>query len=401
MRRPAHVAQTRGSQAHPRVDLHPTCREGAPAESVDGEALGDRWQRTLVRPQLAGGATVISVRLLGPVEVDANGDGVALSRTLERALLARLALHPGQPVSSERLIDDLWGHHAPRDGAASLQGLVYRLRRTLGTERRCIIRADNGYSLDAGVGVDVTTFDQLVARARATQGTARAEEAPTLLREALGLWRGPPLAGLESLPFVSTQATRLNAATGRGTRRSGRRRPGGRQPPRGHRRARDVRGGTSFRRAVLGAADAGIVPRRVASRCVALLLTTAEPAQRRTRHRAGPGRGRARTGHPHPGPRAGLAVADRTRRSDRCCAVAAVAPSQRRRRQHRSRASRRARTRRDRELGPLVGATGQRSRFRRTAPGARGRAAPRAGEPSRANSSWSSSPASPASARRD
>ena len=155
---------------------------------------------------------MISVRLLGPVEVDANGDSVALSRTLERALLARLALHPGQPVSSERLIDDLWGHHAPRDGAASLQGLVYRLRRTLGTERRCIIRANNGYSLDAEVGVDVTTFDQLVARARATQGTVRADEAPTLLREALGLWRGPPLAGLESLPFVSTQATRLIAA---------------------------------------------------------------------------------------------------------------------------------------------------------------------------------------------
>ncbi len=155
---------------------------------------------------------MISVRLLGPVEVDANGDHVALSRTLERALLARLALHPGQPVSSERLIDDLWGNHAPRDGAASLQGLVYRLRRTLGNERQWILRADNGYALDAGVGVDVTTFDQLVARARVTQGAGHPEEVLALLREALDLWRGPPLAGLESLPFVSTQATRLNAA---------------------------------------------------------------------------------------------------------------------------------------------------------------------------------------------
>jgi DNA-binding SARP family transcriptional activator len=155
---------------------------------------------------------VISVRLLGTVEVDANGEGVALSRTLERALLARLALHPGQPVSSERLIDDLWGHQPPRDGAASLQGLVYRLRRTLGPERRYIVRADNGYVLDADVSVDVATFDQLVARARATHGSDHAEDAPTLLRAALDLWRGPPLAGLEALPFVSTQATRLNAA---------------------------------------------------------------------------------------------------------------------------------------------------------------------------------------------
>ncbi len=155
---------------------------------------------------------MISVRLLGPVEVDANGATVALSRTLERALLARLALHPGQPVSSERLIDDLWGDHAPRDGAASLQGLVYRLRRTLGAERRCIVRADNGYALDAEVGVDVATFDHLVARARATQGSDRADETQALLRAALDLWRGPPLSGLEALPFVSTQATRLNAA---------------------------------------------------------------------------------------------------------------------------------------------------------------------------------------------
>ena len=155
---------------------------------------------------------MISVRLLGPVEVDANGENIALSRTLERALLARLALHPGQPVSSERLIDDLWGSHAPRDGAASLQGLVYRLRRTLGTERRCILRADNGYTLDAGVVVDATTFDQLVGRARATQGAGDAADVAALIRVALDLWRGPPLAGLESLPFVSTQATRLNAA---------------------------------------------------------------------------------------------------------------------------------------------------------------------------------------------
>jgi len=159
-----------------------------------------------------GGTTLISIRLLGPVEVDADGDGLALSRTLERALLARLALHPGQPVASERLIDDLWGEQTPRDGAASLQGLVYRLRRTLGSERHCIMRTDNGYALDAGVGVDVAVFDQLVARARASQGPERAEEAPALLRAALDLWRGPPLAGLESLPFVTTQVTRLNAA---------------------------------------------------------------------------------------------------------------------------------------------------------------------------------------------
>ena len=105
---------------------------------------------------------MISVRLLGPVEVDASDESVAVSRMLERGLLARMALDPGRPVSCQRLIDDLWGDRPQRDGAASLQGLVYRLRRTLGAERRCIVRADNGYGLHADVGVDVATFNKLV-----------------------------------------------------------------------------------------------------------------------------------------------------------------------------------------------------------------------------------------------
>ncbi len=155
---------------------------------------------------------MIAVRLLGPVEVEANGNTVALSRTLERALLARLALDPGKPVSSTRLVDDLWGDHVPRDAVASLQGLVYRLRRTLGGEGGCIVRADNGYALDGeSAQVDVVSFDHLVSQARAVQGTDRGA-AHALLRTALDLWRGPPLAGLEALPFAGTQVTRLNAA---------------------------------------------------------------------------------------------------------------------------------------------------------------------------------------------
>ena len=156
---------------------------------------------------------MISVRLLGPVEVDANGDNVALSRTLERALLARLALHPGQPVSSERLIDDLWGDHAPRDGAASLQGLVYRLRRTLGSERRCIVRADNGYVLDARCGCRrhrPSTSSWLGRVPHRAPGTPRR---PRRCSERPSTCGGvPPWPGSNHCPSSSTQATRLNAA---------------------------------------------------------------------------------------------------------------------------------------------------------------------------------------------
>jgi len=154
---------------------------------------------------------VLGVRLLGPVEVESDGTRLTLSRTLERALLARLALEPGTAISSARLIDDLWGDHVPRDAVASLQGLVYRLRRTLGDEGTRIVRVGSGYALDReGIRVDATDFAQLVGRARA-DGVAPGE-AVELLRLALGLWRGAPLAGLEQLPFAAAQATRLEAA---------------------------------------------------------------------------------------------------------------------------------------------------------------------------------------------
>jgi len=154
---------------------------------------------------------VLDVRVLGPVEVESDGTRLILSRTLERALLARLALEPGAAVSSTRLIDDLWGDHVPRDAVASLQGLVYRLRRTLGDEGSRIVRVGSGYALDPdGVRVDAAVFARLVSRA---QGEDVAPgEALDLLRTALGLWRGPALADLEHLPFAAAQATRLEAA---------------------------------------------------------------------------------------------------------------------------------------------------------------------------------------------
>ena len=114
---------------------------------------------------------LLAVRLLGPVEVDVNGSKVALTRTLERALLARLALDPGQPVSNGRLVDDLWGDHVPSDPAASLQGLVYRLRRTLGAEGRCIVHVGNGYELD-GAGAQSTSPSSPSSWRRGAPGNA-------------------------------------------------------------------------------------------------------------------------------------------------------------------------------------------------------------------------------------
>lgn len=156
---------------------------------------------------------MFEIRLLGPVEVVTNGEAVAIARTLEAALLARLALNPGQRVSSDRLIDDLWGVDLPSDPRASLNGLAYRLRRTLRERAGIVVRCQpDGYLLEAAPEVvDVSRFERLIEQARGDIIPTVGEKAE-VLREALFLWRGQPLTGLERLPFVVPLQTRLNAA---------------------------------------------------------------------------------------------------------------------------------------------------------------------------------------------
>jgi len=155
---------------------------------------------------------VIEVGLLGSVVVNVDGAPVELSGTLEKALLARLSLSPGQDVSRERLIDDLWGENPPGNAIGSLQSLVYRLRKTLGPAASSLCRTDHGYKLDVPLDrVDATRFSLLSDRSRLAQGSGESSRA-TLLRHALELWRGPALAGLDSVPFVLPRRTALEAA---------------------------------------------------------------------------------------------------------------------------------------------------------------------------------------------
>jgi predicted ATPase/DNA-binding SARP family transcriptional activator len=155
---------------------------------------------------------VIEVGLLGSVVVNVDGTPVELSGILEKALLARLSLSPGQDVSQSRLIDDLWGESPPGNAIGSLHTLVYRLRKALGPAASSIRRTDHGYKLDVPLDcVDATRFSLLADRSRLIQGSEESSRA-TLLRDALELWRGPALAGLDSVPFVPPRRTALEAA---------------------------------------------------------------------------------------------------------------------------------------------------------------------------------------------
>jgi DNA-binding SARP family transcriptional activator len=74
--------------------------------------------------------------LLGPLEVWRDGVPIALGAPKQQALLAVLLLNRGEVLSSDRLIDELWGERAPAAAAKSVQVYVSGLRKALGAETR-------------------------------------------------------------------------------------------------------------------------------------------------------------------------------------------------------------------------------------------------------------------------
>ena len=163
----------------------------------------------------AGGGfslAVVEIGLLGPLEVfDDAGDPLVLAGGKLAALLAVLALRAGQVVSAERLMDDLWGPDAKASAANSLQGLVSKLRRVL--PAGVVVTRPPGYLLAvAPEAVDVGRFERMVVAGREAAAGGDAAAAAELLREALGLWRGPALAEFAYDEFAQSEVVRLGEA---------------------------------------------------------------------------------------------------------------------------------------------------------------------------------------------
>jgi len=151
----------------------------------------------------------VEFRVLGPLEVLAEGSPITLGGTKQRALLAVLLLHAGQVVPAERLIDDLWGEAPPDTAANALWVHVANLRKALEPGRRkgqpgtVLVTRSPGYLLKVDrEALDVARFDDLTAEARQALADGQAGQAAGMLRQALALWRGPALADLASEPFA-------------------------------------------------------------------------------------------------------------------------------------------------------------------------------------------------------
>jgi DNA-binding SARP family transcriptional activator len=150
----------------------------------------------------------VEVRLLGPVEVVDDDRVLEIPQRRQRALLALLAVHAGETVAIDRLVEELWGVEVPKTAVASLQNAVSQLRKLLGAET--LVTREPGYALDGErVAVDVARFEHLLAEARAASAMQDEQTAGTVLREALALWRGPALADLAYEPFAQAEIRRL------------------------------------------------------------------------------------------------------------------------------------------------------------------------------------------------
>jgi len=143
-------------------------------------------------------------RLLGPLEVAGDEGSLALGGTKQRSLLAMLLLHANQVVSTDRLIDALWGASPPFTCGKSIQVYVSRLRKAM-ADNRLVTRAPGYVVYVDPTELDLSRFEQLVAEAR----RASPESASAKLREALSLWRGPPLADLAYEQFAQAEIARL------------------------------------------------------------------------------------------------------------------------------------------------------------------------------------------------
>jgi DNA-binding SARP family transcriptional activator len=158
----------------------------------------------------------IELRVLGEVTVTGAQGTFAPGRARPGALLALLAIHAGECVPVDRLVDELWPGHESSQGAKRVQVNVLRLRRALervvpGLDGAAVVRTrSRGYALQVDPeSLDAVRFARLVSRGRGELDAGDAARAAGTLRAALALWRGDPYAGYGYECFAAAEIRRL------------------------------------------------------------------------------------------------------------------------------------------------------------------------------------------------
>jgi DNA-binding SARP family transcriptional activator len=165
--------------------------------------------------------TNVEFRLLGPVEVVGDGAPLALSGTRDRSLIAALLLDANRVVSVDRLVASAWGADPPATARTQARNRVSVMRRLLpaGNGAGMIATHGSGYVIHIDdAQLDTRRFDRLVARADDLAAAGDSGRAAGVLAEALRLWRGPALDGLQT-PSLAAAAQQLEEARARALER--------------------------------------------------------------------------------------------------------------------------------------------------------------------------------------
>jgi DNA-binding SARP family transcriptional activator/tetratricopeptide (TPR) repeat protein len=149
-------------------------------------------------------------RILGPLEVNAEGQWQPVTADKWRSLLACLLLRAGRIVSTDALMDELWGDEPPTKAKNLISIYVLRLRRLLGDgDGKLLAYRSPGYILNvAAADLDIARFEELVAEGRSALMDGDPLKAAALLSAGLRLWRGPLLADVTPTALITTEAER-------------------------------------------------------------------------------------------------------------------------------------------------------------------------------------------------
>ena len=148
-------------------------------------------------------------RVLGPLEVVGDAGSIRLGGPKQRATLAILLLRANTVVSVDQLADDLYAGAAPVTAVTQVQRQISDLRKALHSPSVIETRSPGYVIRLSPEQLDLDRFASRTEEASQALDRGEAERAADLLRQALALWRGNPLADLEYESFARSSVERL------------------------------------------------------------------------------------------------------------------------------------------------------------------------------------------------
>ncbi|MEW2143636.1 BTAD domain-containing putative transcriptional regulator [Micromonospora vinacea] len=151
----------------------------------------------------------MDIQLLGGLSVHLLGRKLHLGTPKQQAVFAMLAVQPGQLVTVNDLVDELWPDSPPRSAVPNVRTYAANLRRTFETfesGRGVIVRQQSGYQFTLKPeAIDVFRFEMEFAAGREALTVGHMDQALARLGSAVARWRGPMLAGMSLGPVLGAR----------------------------------------------------------------------------------------------------------------------------------------------------------------------------------------------------